>query len=67
MRLDLVLIDDLAENVVGNKAYGSDPSGAEVRKGGIEMFAPLQRNRRRPQTRDEHCLRRYEQRGIIER
>jgi hypothetical protein len=36
------------ENLIGDRAYGSDPLDAELRKDGIEMIAPHRSNRSKP-------------------
>lgn len=67
LSLDLVLLDDLPANLVGDKAYDSDPLDAETRERGVEMIAPHRRNRTRPKTQDGRRLRRYKRRWIVER
>ena len=67
LSLDLVFLDDLPENLVGDKAYDSDPLDAEVKKRGVEMIAPHRRNRTRPKTQAGRRLRRYKRRWIVER
>ena len=67
LSLDLVLLDDLPENLVGDKAYDSDPLDAEVKRRGVEMIAPHRRNRTRPKTQDGRRRRRYKRRWIVER
>ena len=67
LRLDLVLIGDLPENLVGDKAYDSDPLDAEVEQLGVEMIAPHWTNRTRPKTKDGGRLRPYKRRWTIKR
>ena len=67
LSLDRVLLDDPARNLVGDKAYDSNPLDAEAGERGVEMIAPHRRNRTRPKTRDGRRLRRYKRRWIVER
>ena len=67
LSLDPVLLDDLPQNLVGDKAYDSDPLDAETGERGVETIAPHRRNRTRPKTQDGRRLRRYKRRWIVER
>ncbi len=40
LRLDLVPIEELPGNLVGGRAYDSDPLDAEVEERGVEMITP---------------------------
>ena len=66
LSLDLCLCGEPA-NLIGDKAYDSDPLDAELRERGVEMIAPHRRNRTRPKTQDGRRLRRYKRRWIVER
>jgi hypothetical protein len=46
---DFYMIEAKPENLIGDRAYDSDPLGVELRKDGIEMIAP----HRRPKGRSE--------------
>jgi hypothetical protein len=48
----LLLIEAKPENLIGDRAYDSDPLDAELRKDGIEMIAPHRGNRSKPPTQD---------------
>jgi transposase len=54
-------------NLIGDKAYDSDPLDAELRERGVEMIAPHRRNRTRAKTQDGRRLRRYRRRWLVER
>ena len=45
LTFDFYLIEDKPKNLVGDKAYDSDPLDEELRKEGIEMIAPHRTNR----------------------
>src|SRR5262245_16018599 len=55
------------ENLIGDRAYDSDPLDAELRKDGIEMIAPHRSNRSKPPTQDRRRLSRYMRRWLVER
>lgn len=65
--LDALLVDDLPQRLIGDRAYDSDPLDAALREGGIELIAPHRRNRTRPKTQDGRPLRRYRRRWKVER
>lgn len=67
LSLDLKFTDETPANLVGDKAYDSDPLDAALRERGIEMIAPHRRNRTRPRTQDGRRLRRAKRRWIVER
>ena len=64
---EFYMIEAKPENLIGDKAYDSDPLDAELRKAGIEMIAPHKSNRVRARTQDGRRLRRYQRRWIVER
>jgi IS5 family transposase len=49
---DFYMIEAKPENLIGDRAYDSDPLDAELRKDGIEMIAPHRSNRSKPSTQD---------------
>jgi hypothetical protein len=57
------MIEAKPENLIGDRAYDSDPLDAELRKDGIEMIAPRRGNRSNDfeigswhfSTEDAHC------------
>jgi hypothetical protein len=44
------MIEVKRENLLGDRAYDSDPLDAELRKDGIDMIAPHRSNRSKPPT-----------------
>jgi transposase len=54
-------------NLIGDRAYDSDPLDRQLREQGIEMIAPHKSNRVAKRTQDGRRLRRYERRWIVER
>src|SRR5262249_26822965 len=46
------MIEAKPENLIGDRAYDSDPLDEELRKDGIEMIAPHRSNRSKPPTQD---------------
>ena len=66
LKLDLAFCGE-PPNLVGDKAYDSDPLDAELRERGVEMIAPHRRNRTRAKTQDGRRLRRYRRRWLVER
>src|SRR4029450_2709583 len=59
---DFYMIEAKPENLIGDRAYDSDPLDAELRKDGIEMIAPHRGNRSKPPTQDRRRLSRYTRR-----
>lgn len=55
------------QQLLGDKAYDSDPLDQRLRQLGIDMIAPHKSNRRKPSTQDGRKLRRYERRWKVER
>jgi IS5 family transposase len=49
---DFYMIQAKPENLIGDRAYDSDPLDAELRKDGIEMIAPHRGSRSKPPTQD---------------
>ncbi len=65
---DFMMIDNLLERVIGDKAYDSDPLADELAAEGIEWIAPHRRSRRSDRTsQDGRPLRRYKRRWTVER
>ena len=64
---DFYMIEAKPENLIGDRAYDSDPLDAELRKDGIEMIAPHRGNRSKPPTQDRRRLSRYMRRWLVER
>ena len=61
---DFYMIEAKPENLIGDRAYDSDPLDAELRKDGIEMIAPHRGNRSKPPTQDRRRLSRYMRRAL---
>src|SRR5438046_2325602 len=61
------MIEAKPENLIGDRAYDSDPLDEELRKDGIEMIAPHRSNRSKPPTQDRRRLSRYMRRWLVER
>src|SRR5271169_6192742 len=53
---DFYMIEAKPENLIGDRAYDSDPLDEELRNDGIEMLAPHRSNRSRPPTQDRRRL-----------
>ena len=56
---DFYMIEAKPENLIGDRAYDSDPLDEELRKDGIEMIAPHRSNRSKLPTQDRRRLSRY--------
>lgn len=67
LTFDFYMIEAKPENLIGDKAYDSDPLDEQLRSDGIEMIAPHKSNRVRAPTQDGRRLRRYQRRWIVER
>ena len=67
LSFDFYMIEAKPDNLIGDRAYDSDPLDAQLREQGIEMIAPHKSNRRKSKTQDGRRLRRYERRWIVER
>ena len=61
------MIEAKPQNLIGDRAYDSDPLDAELRQEGIEMSEPHKSNRVRAKTQDGRRLRTYQRRWIVER
>ena len=57
----------LPENLIGDKAYDSDPLDRACRAGGVTLLAPHRRNRQKPPSQEGRPLRRYRRRWKVER
>jgi hypothetical protein len=55
------------ENLIGDRAYDSNPLDEGLRNDGIAMIAPHRSNRRKPPTQDRRRLTRYTRRWLVER
>src|SRR5262249_17173260 len=64
---DFYMIEAKPENLIGDRAYDSDPLDEELRRDGIEMIAPHRANRSKPPTQDRRRLTRYMRRWLVER
>ena len=64
---DFYMIEAKPENLIGDRAYDSDPLDEELRNNGIEMIAPHRSNRSKPPTQDRRRLSRYMRRWLVER
>jgi transposase len=53
--------------LVGDRAYDSDPLDQKLREKGVELIAPHKRNRRKLKTQDGRKLRHYRKRWTVER
>jgi hypothetical protein len=53
------MIEAKPENLIGDRAYDSDPLDQVLRQDGIEMIAPHRSNRTKPPTQDRRRLRRF--------
>src|SRR5262249_51166416 len=67
LTFDFYMIEARPENLIGDRAYDSDPLDEQLRKQGTEMIAPHKSNRVKRKTQDGRRLRRYERRWIVER
>jgi transposase len=67
LSFDFYMIEAKPENLIGDRAYDSDPLDRQLREQGIEMIAPHKSNRVAKRTQDGRRLRRYERRWIVER
>src|SRR5215472_11707062 len=65
--LDFYMIEAKPENLIGDRAYDSDPLDEQLRRHSIEMIAPHRSNRSKPATQDGRRFRRYARRWLVER
>ena len=61
---DFYMIEAKPENLIGDRAYDSDPLDDELRNDGIEMIAPHRSNRSKPPTQNRRRLSRYMRRWM---
>src|SRR6516225_6298009 len=64
---DFYMIEAKPENLIGDRAYDSDPLVDFKQKTGYEMIAPHRSNRSKPPTQDRRRLSRYMRRWLVER
>jgi transposase len=64
---DFYMIEAKPKNLIGDRAYDSDPLDEELRQDGIEMIAPHRSNRSKPPTQNRRRLSRYTRRWLVER
>src|SRR5207247_4509595 len=64
---DFYMIEAKPENLIGDRAYDSDPLYDEKHKAAYEMIAPHRSNRSKPPTQDRRRLSRYMRRWLVER
>ena len=62
---DFYMIEAKPENLIGDRAYDSDPLDEELRREGIEMIAPHRANRSKPPTQDRRRLSRFMRRWLL--
>jgi IS5 family transposase len=62
---DFYMIEAKPENLIGDRAYDSDPLDEELRNNGIEMIAPHRSNRTKAPTQDRRRLGRYTRRWLV--
>ena len=55
------------KQLIGDRAYDSDPKDEELKKQKIELIAPHKRNRKKKKTQDGRKLRKYRKRWRVER
>ena len=67
LSFDFYMIEAKPDNLIGDRAYDSDPLDEQLREQGIEMIAPHKSNRKKRKTQDGRRLSRYERRWIVER
>jgi len=67
LTFDFYMIEAMPENLIGDRAYDSDPLDQQLRSQGVEMIAPHKSNRVKRKTQDGRRLRRYQRRWIVER
>lgn len=66
--LDACFLEEVPENLVGDRAYDSDKLDDRLAKErGVKMIAPHKCNRRKTVTQDGRSLRRYRKRWKVER
>ena len=63
---DFSHVEAKPENMIGDRAYDSDPLDEALRTDGIEMIAPHRSNRSEPPAQDRRRLSRYKRRWLVE-
>ena len=66
LSFDFYMIEAKPENLIGDKAYDSDPLDEKLKQQGVEMISP-RRSNRTLKTQDGRRLRRYARRWLVER
>ena len=66
LSFDFYMIEAKPQNLIGDRAYDSDPLDGQLKEQGVEMIAP-HRSNRKLKTQDGRRLRRYARRWIVER
>jgi transposase len=64
---DFYMLEAKPKNLIGDRAYDSDPLDEALHQDGIEMIAPHRSNRSKPPTQDRRRLSRYLRRWLVER
>src|SRR5262249_32546453 len=64
---DFYMVEAKPENLIGDRAYDSDPLFFYKQKTAYEMIAPHRCNRNKPPTQDRRRLSRYMRRWLVER
>jgi hypothetical protein len=64
---DFYMIEAKPENLIGTRAYDSDPLDEELGRDGIEMISPHRANRSKPSTQDRRRLSSCMRRWLVER
>ncbi|MGQ0530722.1 MAG: IS5 family transposase [Panacagrimonas sp.] len=64
---DFYMLEAKPENLIGDRAYDSDPLDAELAEQGVNLIAPHRKNRVKRKTQDGRRLRRYARRWLVER
>jgi len=65
--LEVRFTKELPDQLIGDKAYDSDPLDERLKEKGVQRIAPHKMNRKKEKTQDDHPLRRYRKRWKIER
>lgn len=67
LSFDFYMLEAKPENLIGDRAYDSDPLDAELAKEGVNLISPHRSNRKKRKTQDGRQLRRYARRWMVER
>jgi len=65
--LEARFTEELPDQLIGNKAYGSDSLNERLKEKGVQRNAPHKTNRKKEKTQDGRPLQRYRKRWKIER